>query len=87
MNSRDGYYQDLLLASLLRIGLLIGIMAVSAIILSGCTRSGSEDVLPSTSAARPLFLGPGEAGQTRNELPYNKECHEKSDSSLRKPLE
>jgi hypothetical protein len=87
MNSSDGYRQDLFLAFLFRVGLFCGMLAVIAIILLGCSRSGPEDVLPSTSAARPLFLGPGEASQTRSQLPYNKECDEKSDSSLRKPLE
>jgi len=92
MNSSDGYFQDLFLSWLLRLGMLIGILAVLAIVLPGCSRDGSTSVLPfntvGTEAARPpLNLGAGDASQTRNELPYNKECHEKSDSSLTKPLE
>jgi len=92
MNSSDDYYTDLSISWLVRLGMLIGIVAILAIVLSGCSRDGSTSVLPFNKVASdterpPLSLGAGEAGLTRNELPYNKECHEKSDSSLTKTLE
>jgi hypothetical protein len=84
MSNRDGYYLDLFVASLLRGGLLLGILAVMAM-MSGCSPFPSaKDVLPKMSSDALSFQG-GETDQTRNQLPQ-RGCDEKSDSSLRGPV-
>lgn len=85
MSIRDGYYTDLWIAFVLRSGLFCGILAILAIVLSGCSRSGPQDILPSMSAVTDPIVGQGEDSQTRNQLPH-RGCDEKSDSSLKKPL-
>jgi hypothetical protein len=84
MKPTDGYYSDLLLASLLRLGLFLGILSIIAVVSSGCSRDENRDVSPfgKLAARDPLDLG--EAAQTRNRLPQGG-CDEKSDSSLTGP--
>lgn len=87
MDHHSSYRSDLLLAWLLRVGLLCGVLACLA--MTAC----SVD-LDRSSGGRlpPLALGPeiiqdGSGAGTRNDIPLNDGgCHEKSDSSLREPL-
>lgn len=85
MSIRDGYYSDLLVAFVLRSGLFLGIVAILAMVLSGCSRSGPQDILPSMPAVNPQIAEGGEDSQTRNQIPQ-RGCDEKSDSSLKRPL-
>lgn len=80
----DGYYQDLLLATLLRIWFTLGIVSIIAILSSGCTRGTEvESSLSREDAAHGLF-NRGETDQTRNRFPQGG-CDEKSDRSLTGP--
>jgi hypothetical protein len=84
MKLSDAYYADLVLAFHVRLWLYGGILAVLAIILSGCTGDRPQNILPSMSAdSQPLAEGEGD--QTRNQIPH-RGCDEKSDSALKKPL-
>nr|QDH89010.1 MAG: hypothetical protein H2Bulk353598_000002 [Leviviridae sp.] len=85
MSSSDAYYADLVLSWVVRCWLYAGVLAVLAIGLSGCSRSGPQDILPSMSSDRSQLAESGETDQTRNRLPH-RGCDEKSDSSLAKPL-
>jgi hypothetical protein len=85
MSIRDGYYQDLWIAFVLRTGLFLSVMAILAMVVSGCSRSGPQDILPSMPAVNPQIAEGGEDSQTRNQIPQ-RGCDEKSDSSLKKPL-
>lgn len=84
MSTYDSYYRGAVVAWLLRIGLYGGIMAISAIVLSGCSVPKPLNILPSMSADADISRREGH--QTRNDEPHSGGCHEKSDSSLRKPL-
>jgi hypothetical protein len=84
MNDHGLYYADLSVAWVVRLGLYLGIMAIFAIILSGCNRGAPQDILPSMSSERQQ-LADGDGDQTRNHEPH-RGCDEKSDSSLKKPL-
>ena len=84
MNDRGLYYADLTVAWVVRFWLYTGILAIFAIILSGCNRGAPQDILPSMSSERQQ-LADGDGDQTRNHLP-DRGCDEKSDSSLKKPL-
>lgn len=84
MKNQDGYWNDLVLAFVLRGWLLGGIMAISAIVLAGCTVSNPMDLFRSSPAVSGS-LNRGEGAQTRNRLPQGG-CDEKSDSSPLKPL-
>lgn len=89
MSYRDGYFTDLFLTISVRLGLLAGIICITAVILSGCTREPDRDPFPRKSlgngAVERLPLEGGEATQTRNRFPQGG-CDEKSDSSLKEPL-
>lgn len=84
MNSSDAYYADLVLSVVVRIWLYLGVLAVLAFVMLGCTRSDPQDILPNMSSDRQQLVD-GEGDQTRNRLPH-RGCDEKSDSSLKKPL-
>jgi len=84
MSNRDGYYLDLCVAALLRGGMVLGILAVMAM-MSGCSPfPTAKDILPKMSSDALSFQG-GEGDQTRNQLPQ-RGCDEKSDSSLSRPI-
>jgi|SwirhirootsSR2_FD_contig_123_34657_length_1389_multi_29_in_2_out_2_2 hypothetical protein len=84
MSKWDGYRLDLVLAFVLRGGLLCGILAIMAMI-SGCSPfSKPTDILPSMSGSA-LSLRADQENQTRSHIPQ-RGCDEKSDSSLTKPL-
>jgi hypothetical protein len=86
MKPNDSYYADLLLAWLLRLGLLGGILAIVAGITACSIPLDATNILPKMSASRPP-LGVGEDSQTRNyDTPQSGGCNEKSDSSLKRPL-
>jgi len=84
MNNHGLYYADLTVSWVVRFGLYLGILAIIAIILSGCNRNAPQDILPSMSSERQQ-LADGDGDQTRNQIPH-RGCDEKSDSSLKKPL-
>ncbi len=84
MSNRDGYYQDLFLAFLLRGWMCLGLMAIFAMCLGACSPPTAKDILPSMSSDS-LSLKGGETDETRSHIPQ-RGCDEKSDSSLRKPL-
>lgn len=83
MPTSDLYIRGTVLAWLLRFGLYGGIAAI-AVILSNCSMPKSTDILTSMSAGTGNF-SQREGNQTRNDEPQSGGCHEKSDSSLRKP--
>lgn len=85
MPSNDAYTSDLLVAWLFRLGLLCGLLAIMALTFAACSVPTPTDILQKMSAnAR---ITGGEGTQTRNDEPPSGGCHEKSDSSLRKPLQ
>lgn len=84
MPANDAYYRGLVVASMLRVGLLIGVLAVMAITFLGCSVPKATDILPRMSADADISRREGT--QTRNDEPPSGGCHEKSDSSLRKPV-
>lgn len=80
MKLHDGYYQDLALATLLRVWIYLGILSIIAVVSFGCsTRTEVAGTSQDDPAARGL-LDRGEANQTRNHIPQGG-CDEKSDSS------
>lgn len=87
MDRHSSYHTDLLVAWVLRIGLLSGVLACLA--MTSCTIRGestSEGRLPPLALA-PEITQEGSLAGTRNDTPPNDGgCHEKSDSSLREPL-
>lgn len=84
MSTRDSYYLDLCVATLLRGGMFLFILAIMAM-MAGCSPFPSaKDILPKISSDVLPFQD-GSADQTRNQLPQ-RGCDEKSDSSLREPL-
>lgn len=84
MHSNDSYYRGLVVASVLRVGLLVGVLAIMAMTFAGCSVPNPRDILPRMSADADISRREGT--QTRNDEPLSGGCHEKSDSSLRKPL-
>lgn len=85
MSTRDGYYQDLLLANLLRIWVTLGFMAIFAIFLSGCSGNKAGTASSEVGAARDL-LDRGDTSETRNRPPQGG-CDEKSGSAPKWPSE
>lgn len=85
MKPSHAYYADITLAWLLRLGLLLGFVVISATYLSGCSRSGQQDILPSLSSDGGK-LGPPDRLSDSESNTYSKGCDEKSDSSLKRPL-
>lgn len=84
MPTYDSYYTGLVVAWLLRCGLYGGLLAIMAISFAGCSVPKPTDILPRMSAS--TDISQREGTQTRNDEPQSGGCHEKSDSSLRKPL-
>lgn len=84
MPTSDSYYRGTMVAWILRIGLYAGVLAIMAITFVGCSVPKASDILPSMSASSDISRREGT--QTRNDEPQSGGCHEKSDSSLRKPL-
>ena len=86
MDPRSSYYGDLLVAWMLRIGLLCGVLAILA--MTACSMpldSSISDRISGIAARPPIGVGEKEA-RTRNDTPQQGGCHEKSDSSLKEPL-
>nr|QDH88742.1 MAG: hypothetical protein H1Rhizo26FD795_000003 [Leviviridae sp.] len=89
MSYRDGYYKDLSLTLSVRLGICAGLICIATYILSGCSQVQDRDPFPRRGPGvveRGELPPVGEATQTRNRLPQGG-CDEKSDSSLREPLE
>lgn len=84
MRPYDTYRMELLVAFLVRVGLYGGIVAILAMILANCSPPSAGDMLKGISP--PLAIMPGDESKTRNDKPHDGGCHEKSDSSLRRPL-
>lgn len=85
MTNRDAYYLDIVVASVLRIGLLFGVLAIMAIVTSGCSPSRPLDLSFDKSNDNRQFSADGSNDQTRSHIPQ-RGCDEKSDSSLKRPL-
>jgi hypothetical protein len=85
MKLSDGYYADLVLATLFRVGFTLGILCIIAVVSSGCSRTTPTEPVSLDAGAVRRQLDDGEAAQTRNRLPQGG-CDEKSDSSLTGPL-
>lgn len=86
MHDHGSYHTDLVVASLLRVGLVCGLLAIMAM-MSACTVPtfpSAKEILPKFSAD--ADISQREGNQTRNYNPNNGGCNEKSDSSLRGPL-
>lgn len=86
MRPYDTYRMELLAAFLVRVGLYGGIVAILAMIFTGCSPTSPKDVIPSGMSLPPLAIMPDVESRTRNDIPQDGGCHEKSDSSLRRPL-
>lgn len=87
MRPYDTYRMELLVAFLVRVGLYGGIVAVLAIMFAACSPISPGSIFPSTEKILPpLALAPVDESGTRNGIPQDGGCHEKSDSSLRRPL-
>ena len=84
MNTRDTYTFGLVVASLVRVGLLCGLLAIMAINFIACSVPTPSSMLKSMSADADISRREGT--QTRNDEPQSGGCHEKSDSSLRGPV-
>jgi hypothetical protein len=84
MTDRDGYHLDIVVASVLRIGLLVGVLAIMAL-TSACSPSRPLDLSFDKSNDNRQFLADGSNDQTRSHIPQ-RGCDEKSDSSLKRPL-
>lgn len=84
MRPYDTYRMELLVAFLVRVGLYGGVVAILAMILANCSPPTAGDMLKGISP--PLAITPGDGSRTRNDTPQDGGCHEKSDSSLRRPL-
>lgn len=84
MPSNDSYYTGLVVASLLRIGMYVGLLAIAALTFACSPNIGPRDILPRMSAE--ADINRREGNQTRNDEPQSGGCHEKSDRSLGKPL-
>jgi hypothetical protein len=67
MSIRDGYYTDLALANLLRLGILLMILGLGALIMTGC--SGAGDKPQAVGLAVKGSYTPGTADVTRNQVP------------------
>lgn len=76
MTTRDAYMADLVLSGVLRLGLYGGILAILAIVLSGCSISEPLDLLSGRPKV-PQSLTGGDAAGTRNQQPHGG-CDEKS---------
>lgn len=85
MTTRDAYMADLVLSGVLRLGLYGGILAILAIVLSGCSNSGPQDLLSGRPAV-PRSLTEGDAAETRNRQPHGG-CDEKSGTTPTWPME
>nr|QDH90332.1 MAG: hypothetical protein H2RhizoL4914350_000002 [Leviviridae sp.] len=89
MSRHSAYHSDIVLAFLIRLWLILGILAISAIVLAGCSGSRTQDdVFPrkkEDTSSGTQQLAEGEGNQTRNHQPQ-RGCDEKSDSALTRPL-
>lgn len=83
MHRHDSYYTGLLVASLLRCGIYVGLVAILAMTAACSPFPTAKSILPSMSADADVSRREGD--QTRNHEPLGG-CDEKSDRSLRKPL-
>jgi hypothetical protein len=86
MRPYDTYRMELLVAFLVRVGLYGGIVAILATLIAGCSPTSPKDVIPSGMSLPPLAIMPEVESRTRNDIPQDGGCHEKSDSSSRRPL-
>lgn len=84
MPTNDSYYRGLVVASVLRVGLYVGVLAILAIMSACSPLPKVQSILPSMSADADVNRRDGD--QTRNDEPHSGGCHEKSDRSLGKPL-
>lgn len=84
MQPNDSYRTGLVVASVLRVGMLLWLLAIMAMTFVACSVPNPRDILPRMSADADISRR--EEAQTRNDKPHSGGCHEKSDSSLRKPL-
>lgn len=85
MPTHNSYYRGALAAWLFRCWVYAWVLAIMALTFAGCSVPKPTDILPSMSVPTD-FSGRREGTQTRNDEPQSGGCHEKSDSSLRKPL-
>lgn len=85
MTTRDAYMADLVLSGVLRLGMYGGILAILAIVLSGCSKDGPQDLLSGRPAVRES-LTHGDAAETRNRQPHGG-CDEKSGTTPTWPME
>lgn len=76
MTTRDAYMADIMVGVVVRIGMYCGILAILAIVLSGCSISEPLDLLSGRPKV-PQSLTGGDAAGTRNQQPHGG-CDEKS---------
>lgn len=84
MPTNDSYYRGLVVASLLRVGMYVGLMAIFAMTVSCSPSINPKNILPSMSADADISRREGD--QTRNHEPQSGGCDEKSDRALGRPL-
>lgn len=84
MQNRDEYFTGLVVAFLLRFGMLCGLLAIMAMMSACSPTTKAVEALKEFSADADISRREG--NQTRNYIPPDGGCNEKSDSSLRKPL-